>query len=353
MNAEGFYGRYEVAVEGGLDLRVYRTFSRVSWLRELPKDLTPIPLAFSGRRFLWHPAEEGILSTVTTPIRTADPNYLQEREAVNRFLSALSFEFRQPVRIYTAAASGMKAEFDPPLLRQPRLNATIHPAPTQLEVQDSADLKLCLALMREGVSADSEALRLLSLFKAIEVAVGETLVDEWIDEHTSSLADVREIPPEGWSSHLREARNSAAPGGPYLSESVAKHLEDLCALSGRGPAGDGRVVLVDRTDLRGAARRTKASHVREPLGVDGLERLPLGGDVVFGEDRVHGAHRHARIAVNAFVGLDIEHPRPLVYAVDRTLAHARLVLHVDARLCDHIGHIFSIPTTPLPQTPGW
>src|SRR4051794_11870506 len=82
------------------------------------------------------------------------------------------------------------------------------------------------------------------------------------------------------------------------------------------------------------------------MRVDLNEWLPLRRRVVFGEDGGDGADRHARVAVHAFVGLDVEHPRALVDAVDRTFVDAGAVLHVDAGLCDHVGHATSIPSRP-------
>src|SRR4029079_14745281 len=60
--------------------------------------------------------------------------------------------------------------------------------------------------------------------------------------------------------------------------------------------------------------------------------------VVLVEDRRHGAHRLARAAVHALVGLDVELAATLLDAVDRALIDARPVLQVDARLGDHVRH---------------
>lgn len=208
MNEERTYGRYDVALDSGLELRDYREFPPLAQLRELPNDMTPITIDFSGRRFTWHPGGDEFLPVVTTPILSRDDDH-EERRAMLRFLSALSFEFGSPIVIYTSAASAFKKEFDPPFLQQPRLKATIFPAPATVEVEDDPDLRLCLAFTREGVSARSEALRFLSLFKALEVAVGEGAVNPWIDRNAPSVSE-SPLPPNGWSVHLREARHSAA-----------------------------------------------------------------------------------------------------------------------------------------------
>src|SRR5439155_10093283 len=81
-----------------------------------------------------------------------------------------------------------------------------------------------------------------------------------------------------------------------------------------------------------------ADRVAEELRVDRRELLPLAGDVVLVEDRGDRAHRLARAAVDALVGLDVEHPPALVDAVHRALVDAGPVLHVDAGLADRVGH---------------
>src|SRR5262245_47236916 len=103
-------------------------------------------------------------------------------------------------------------------------------------------------------------------------------------------------------------------------------------------------VARDRADLRGAARRAERVVA---LGEEGRvrlgERLPLGGDVVLVEDRLDGADRLAGATVDALVRVDVEHPFALVDAIDRAFLNARLVLHVDARLGDHVRHVLSQP----------
>ena len=126
----------------------------------------------------------------------------------------------------------------------------------------------------------------------------------------------------------------------------------LAGGSGDGrPPGDDRVVLVLRADLGRTAGRSQPGHgVREPLGVDGRELLPLAGEVLVREDRGDGADRHAGVAVHALVRLDVEHPRALVDAVDGALVDARLVLDVDARFRDDVGHGCPFPGLRLDET---
>src|SRR2546423_3196992 len=82
------------------------------------------------------------------------------------------------------------------------------------------------------------------------------------------------------------------------------------------------------------------------LGVDLGVLLPLVRELVLGEAGVHRAGLDAGVAVDALVGVDVEHldlvvvglVRRRVDAVDGTDLDARVVLGPDAGLCDYIGH---------------
>src|SRR5262249_3335224 len=67
---------------------------------------------------------------------------------------------------------------------------------------------------------------------------------------------------------------------------------------------------------------------------------PLLGDVLLGEDRLDRTRIDAGAAVDALVGIDVEHPILVGPddAVDRAFLDAGLVLHVDAGLGDDVGH---------------
>src|SRR5215207_4225414 len=95
------------------------------------------------------------------------------------------------------------------------------------------------------------------------------------------------------------------------------------------------MVLVDDTELGRSARRAE---VVEELGVGLGVVLPLLGDVVLVEDRLDRADRLTGSAVDALVGVDVEHPLALVDAVDRTLLDTRQVLQIDAGLRDGVCH---------------
>jgi len=95
------------------------------------------------------------------------------------------------------------------------------------------------------------------------------------------------------------------------------------------------VVGVDDTHLGCAARRAE---VVEEVDVGVVVALPLLRNIVFVVDRLNGADRLTGAAVNALVGVDVEHPLAFVDAVDRALVDARTVLEIHARLGDDVGH---------------
>ena len=108
----------------------------------------------------------------------------------------------------------------------------------------------------------------------------------------------------------------------------------LVVLDGRQLLDPRRVVL-DLADLRRAARGAELVEVVDVgLGVV----APLVRQVVLVEDRLDRAHRLAGAAVDALVGVDVEHPPALVDAVDRALLDAGLVEQIHTRLGNHVGH---------------
>lgn len=76
----------------------------------------------------------------------------------------------------------------------------------------------------------------------------------------------------------------------------------------------------------------------EELGVGTRVASPLLGDVLFVEDRFYGADGLAGSAVDAFVGVDVQHAGAFVDAVDGAFFDACLVFDVDAGFGDHVGH---------------
>ena len=70
---------------------------------------------------------------------------------------------------------------------------------------------------------------------------------------------------------------------------------------------------------------TAGQRIGKEPGVVGQERPLVRGQVVLVIDRLDRAHRLARPAVDALVGMDVERAGALVDAVDRAFLDARAV----------------------------
>jgi len=86
------------------------------------------------------------------------------------------------------------------------------------------------------------------------------------------------------------------------------------------------------------ARSTWGPNCLEEGGVYFTVLLPLTRDIVFIIDRLHRTDRLTGAAIDTFIGLDVEHPSPLVNAVHRTLFDTGLILYIHTRLGDYVGH---------------
>src|SRR5258708_2792828 len=157
------------------------------------------------------------------------------------------------------------------------------------------------------------------------------------------LADVGggepDLKPVAQAGHLSRGGAPCALGGRAMAPAPAR--EDV--------AGDIFGVVRQRAGFGGAAG---GAELVEELGVLNGELRPLVGHVVFVEDRLDRADRLAGAAVDALVGVDVEHPLAFVDAVDRAFLDAALVLDVDARLGDHIRHGRSASLGVLPAPGG-
>src|SRR5699024_7308386 len=63
--------------------------------------------------------------------------------------------------------------------------------------------------------------------------------------------------------------------------------------------------------------------------------------VVFVVDGLDGAHRLARAAVDALVGMDVQASFALVDAVDGAFVDASAVEYIDTGLADHVRHFLT------------
>src|SRR6185437_1478956 len=100
-----------------------------------------------------------------------------------------------------------------------------------------------------------------------------------------------------------------------------------------------------------SARGRGAPAGGEVVRVDLHVLLPLVGELVLGEAGVHGARLDARVAVDALLGVDVEHLGRVVSglvwrrvdAVDGADLDTGVVLGADARLSDYVGHSLLSP----------
>lgn len=219
-------GRYEVALDTELELRDYDEFPPFAQLTDLSKQQDPMVIEFHGRRLVWHPGS-GEHLPVTTIMFDDDSNYEPDRLLVERFLSVLSYKFQAGVRVKTTAASSLKTELDPPLLRQPLPRPAVYPAPGALtRTSDDKDLALALAHMREGTSSVSPAHRYFSYWKAIEVTTGKKAFATWVGTEAARLSDADDTRSASEHfKHLNETRIAAAHANPSGDE-VLRHDPD-------------------------------------------------------------------------------------------------------------------------------
>jgi hypothetical protein len=216
----GSGGRYEVAVDTALDLRKP---GKLGPLKRLTKE--PVSIWFQGRRFTWHPRTDESMPIVTVPFEDSG-NYEEERFAMEKFLSALSFHFNAGITVVVDASTGFKSELDTPLLRQPPMRGATFPSPNALQVPEDEELALCLGHMREGRSATSLAYQYLSFWKVIEVAVGAERFMEWVGSAAEALWHEEGLDATGWFARLNDARNASAHAIRNNPESLRYYPDD-------------------------------------------------------------------------------------------------------------------------------
>jgi len=241
-------GWYEVAVDSLLDFRVVpkrgMAPGQKPWterLQDATESREPITISFEGRSFTWWPGSDDVLPVVTVPINDSD-DYGEERFAMERLFSALSFEFGHGVVVYSALAS-FNRESDRPMLQQTRMKGEIRPAPDTVELAEtSEELSLCLALIREALSSTSRSLAYLSYWKAVEVAVGDPGYRSWIGPAAVTLWPEDGRTAESWYEQLRKTRVAAAhalptsappyhPDDPTLTSRLMEDVERMRRLA--------------------------------------------------------------------------------------------------------------------------
>jgi hypothetical protein len=64
----------------------------------------------------------------------------------------------------------------------------------------------------------------------------------------------------------------------------------------------------------------------------------LSWNIIFVINSFDRAHWLAGTTIHAFIRLDIKHALTLVDAIDWAFLDTGLILNVDARFCDYVGH---------------
>src|ERR1700730_1463437 len=133
--------------------------------------------------------------------------------------------------------------------------------------------------------------------------------------------------------------------------------------SGRDRLSSTRLILAAQTHrltrmVRSGLVPAEALPAPVIVGVDLDVLLPLVGQLVLSEARVHRARLDAGVAVDALLGVDVQlrlvvEPGLLlgrVDAIDRANLDARQILRSDTRLRDHIRHPLTLPGLGLQLT---
>ena len=95
------------------------------------------------------------------------------------------------------------------------------------------------------------------------------------------------------------------------------------------------MIMIGEANLCSA---TRGPNLNEELCIDLRKFFPLTWNIIFVIDCLHWADRLAGSTIDALIRLDVEHPVTFVDAIDWTFLNARLVLHIDTWLGNHISH---------------
>ena len=78
--------------------------------------------------------------------------------------------------------------------------------------------------------------------------------------------------------------------------------------------------------------------IGKEIAIDVAKEQPVRWDFLVPQDSVDWAHRKAESAIDAFLRLDVEHPSPLIDAIDRTGDRAGSILRIDAGFGNYVSH---------------
>jgi hypothetical protein len=232
--------RCEVAVRANV---AFHTRRPPYPLHRLPS-AEQVVIEFEGRDFVWHPTlepgpdGEEWWPGVTVVVKDHN-NYDEEAELMHRFLSALTFELRQPIEVLNFGGSGQPDPLAPPVPRAARrgLGDLVVTAPLGVETVADQRLRHVLALYREGLNSESPFYRFLCFWNALEAVFDDnrTKVTRFLNENAPNYArrDDYDPPPSDWAEYLRNSsRNAIAhavrePGRPVLDPDLPLDRERL------------------------------------------------------------------------------------------------------------------------------
>jgi hypothetical protein len=208
--------RYETGVRANLRFHT----KRPPFTNQFP-EAEQVVIEFEGREFVWHPnlepGPEGQEWWPNVTVMVVNPDdYVEEMTAMQRFLSALAYEFETAVEPMSSGAAGWPGPLDRPVAMAARrgYGDRVSEAPLGLVVEDDDRLRLVLALNREGLNSESPFYKFLSFWNALDAAFDndEPAMAEFLNRtaplyagHRSSYDD----PPSDWADYLRESNRNA------------------------------------------------------------------------------------------------------------------------------------------------
>lgn len=229
--------RYEVALDTRLAL--------VPPTR--PETVAPVVIWFDGRRFTWHPATAEYFAVLTVDVENPDDSLAAE-EAVQRLLSALSFQTDVPIR--SLGGDLVRRPESSPPMRYPRDVTIRFRSGYEIVMESDPKLRMCLALMREAMTSVSIAQKFLGYWKVIELVAGQKTLPTWVNKQRDRLRGLHgpEYRPDlgvNWYAHLYESRNAAAHAVPS-KRGALQHDPDDSSLEHRLSSDIGIVSLLAR-----------------------------------------------------------------------------------------------------------
>ncbi|OCJ00406.1 hypothetical protein A6U86_12420 [Rhizobium sp. AC27/96] len=107
--------------------------------------------------------------------------------------------------------------------------------------------------------------------------------------------------------------------------------------------GDKGMILASRSALVPTAGGAPAGDgIGKEITVHIAKDLPLGRHFLIPQDSVDRTDGKTKPAIDAFFGVNVEHPPTFVDAVHRTRDGAIAILDIDTGLCDYVSHKFRL-----------